>query len=162
METKKIYDEFLKYFSPEEFFSPKAYDKYKHLGSYFFLSRLDIRLIKTLLVLRTTLNLPFTINNYKFGGRLTQRGVRDTSTALMKDRALKNDPWLSAHSLAMGVDFDVKGMTATEVRSWIKENKDLLPFKVRLERRYKGKEISWVHLDVCDDPRNPKVYEFDV
>lgn len=162
METKKIYDEFLNYFSPEEFFSPKAFNKYKHLGSYFFLSRLDLRLIKTLLVVRVTIDSTMVINDWKWGGKYTQRGFRDTSTALTKDRALKNDPWLSAHLTGMAVDFDVKGMTATEVRSWIKENKDLLPYKIRLERKYKGKEISWSHLDVCDDPRNPKVYEFDV
>lgn len=162
METKKIYDEFLKYFSPDELFSPKAFNKYKHLGNYFFLSRLDIRLIKTLLFIRVTIDSEITINDYKWGGKYTQRGVRDTSTSMVKDKASKSDPWLSAHPLAMGVDFDVKGMTATEVRNWIKENKDLLPYKVRLERKYKGKEISWVHLDVCDDPRNPKVYEFDV
>lgn len=162
METKKIYDEFLNYFSPEEFFSPKAYNKYKHLGSYFFLSRLDIRLIKTLLVVRVAIDSSMTINDWKWGGKYTQRGFRDTSTSMVKDKASKSDPWLSAHLTGMAVDFDVKGMTATEVRSWIKENKDLLPYKVRLERKYKGKEISWVHLDVCDDPRNPKVYEFDV
>ena len=162
MTTKELYDKFLQYFSIEEFFSPKACAKYKHLGKYFFLSRLDIRLIKTLLFVRVTIDSAITINDWKWGGKYTQRGVRDTSTHMMRVRSNNEDPWLSAHPLAMGVDFDVKGMTAIQVREWLVENQDLLPHPIRLEKKYKGVEISWIHLDVADDPRNPKVYLFDV
>lgn len=160
--TKEIYNHFLTYFKVQELVSPGVYNKYKPLGDYFFLSRFDIRLIKTLLVIREALDKPITINNWLWGGKYDERGLRDTSTPMVQNRAKNNDPWLSGHVISMAVDFDVEGMTANEVRKWLNKNKFILPYKIRLERKYKGKYITWVHLDVCDDPRNPKVYEFDV
>ena len=41
------------------------------------------------------------------------------------------------------VDFDVHGMTAAEVRRWIADNKEKLPYPIRLENN-----TNWVHLDV--------------
>jgi len=162
METKQIYDDFLQYFNVEEIVSPGIYEKYNHLGDYFFLSRFDIRLLVTMVFIRTTLNKTITINDWLWGGRFDERGLRDTSTPMVQDRAKKNDPWLSAHVVGMAFDFDVKEMTANEVREWLFKFRDCLPYKIRLERKLNGEFISWVHLDVCDDPRNPKIYSFDV
>lgn len=160
--TKELYDQFLNYFRIEELVSPDAFHKYKHHGDYFFLSRFDKRLIENMLWIRETLGVSITINTWYWGGRFSQRGLRDSSTNMMKKRAAKNDAWLSAHALAMGMDYDVEGQTAEEHREWLKERDILLPHPIRLERKFKGKQISWVHLDVCDDPKNPRVYEFDV
>lgn len=162
MSTKQLYDRFLKYFRPEELFSPMAYNKYKHLGDYFFLSRLDKRLIETLLWIREKKGKKMTVNDWLWSGRFDERGVRDTSTDMVKARAKKSDAWLSAHMLAMGVDYDIDGEPAGAHRQWLNSVANELPHPIRLERNYKGTAISWVHLDVCDDPRNPKVYQFDV
>ncbi len=161
-ETKKIYDNFLKHFCIEEIVSPQLFDRFKHKGDYFFLSRFDIRLLSTMIFIRETLDASVTINTWKWGGRFSQRGFRDTSTAMVQNKSNKDIPWFSAHVVSMGLDFDVKDMTANEVRQWLKDNAECLPHPIRLERKLNGKYISWVHLDTCDDPRNPKVYEFDI
>jgi hypothetical protein len=54
-----------------------------------------------------------------------------------------------------GIDFDVKGMCAEEVRQWIERNQILLPYAVRLEDA-----VSWVHLDLRNDGTKGKVIRF--
>ena len=159
---KKLYDDFLEFFRIEEIVSPQCFSKYKKHGDYFFLSRFDPRLLETMLVIRTTLKRSITVNDWIWGGRFDERGLRDTSTPMVKNRAIKSDPWLSAHVLGKAFDFDVKGMTAKEVREWLVNNQEILPHRIRLENLMKGNPISWVHLDVCDDPKNPKVYLFNI
>jgi hypothetical protein len=44
-----------------------------------------------------------------------------------------------------GVDFDVEGMSAGEVRIWILSNQIKLGFPIRIE-----KNVTWVHLDSRD------------
>lgn len=160
--TKLLYDYFLSYFDVEEIVSPQLFERFKHHGDYFFLSRFDIRLLKTMVVIREALDLPITINNWKWGGRFDERGFRDTSTPMVQTKSKNDIPWFSGHVVTMAFDFDVEGMTANQVRRWLKDNKSILPCKIRLERKLNGDYISWVHLDVIDEPKNPKVYEFDI
>lgn len=160
--TQELYDQFLEYFRIEELVSPGAYKKYKHHGDYFFLSRFDKRLIENMLWIRETSGRKITVNTWLWGGRFDERGIRDTSTPMVQSRAAKNDAWLSGHVLAMALDYDVEGQTAEEHRAWLVKRSTLLPNPIRLERKYNGKQINWVHLDVCDDPKNPRVYEFDI
>jgi hypothetical protein len=61
----------------------------------------------------------------------------------------------SAHLLGMGVDFDVEGLLAEEVRLWIVTNKNTWPYPIRLER-----DVNWVHLDLFDMDNGQKVYLF--
>lgn len=158
--TKDLYDKFLEYFSLEEVFREPVINKYKpRIGTYGLLSRIDKRLIETILFIRINLDRSITVNNYKWGGRFDERGLRDNKCPMVRGKA---GVYLSGHVLSMALDFDVDEMTATEVRRWLVENADNLPHPIRLERDYGGREISWVHLDVCEDPRNPKVYLFDV
>ena len=96
------------------------------------------------------------------GGEFTQRGLRDNLTPIFKSKFENNRLYLSGHVLGMAIDFDVKGMTANEVRNWLAESDYLFPCKIRLERKLKGKFINWVHLDVKSQDKNPKVYLFDV
>jgi hypothetical protein len=63
--------------------------------------------------------------------------------------------YISAHVLGKAADFDVEGLTAEEVRGWIKSNHLLFPYKVRLESG-----VSWVHLDIISEDKNSKVYVF--
>lgn len=87
-----------------------------------------------------------------------QRGLRCNRCQIVRS---KNVPYLSPHVLGKAGDFTITGMTASAAREKIKANADLLPCKVRLEKwDANGKEISWLHIDVIDEPKNPKVYEF--
>jgi len=158
-DSRNLYDRILEYFDVRELVTPWAYQKFKHRGDYFFLSRIDPRLLATILFIRETTGRKMTINNYLWGGEFDERGVRDNLAPIVKAR---KSPYWSSHVFAMAVDFDLKGMTAQEVRDWLVEHKAELPFKIRLEHKLKGKPIKWVHLDVVDDPRLPKVYLFNV
>ena len=160
--TQQLYDQLLQYFDVRELVSPGAYNKYKHYGDYFFLSRFDKRLLQTLLWIRVTSGRKITINDWLWNGRFDERGIRDTSTPMLQKRASNDDAWLSGHALAMAIDYNVEGQTAEEHRAWLVKIPKQLPYPIRLERKLNGKQITWVHLDVCDDPKNPRVYEFDI
>lgn len=159
LNTLALYDRILDYFRIEEFFTEKAVQQWQHKGSYWFLSRLDKRLLEVILWARETIDKPFHANDWFWGGRFDERGYRDIQSDMVKSRS---DVWMSAHLMGMALDFVVDGVPATHVRDWFWVNKDQCPHPIRLERNLNGKPISWVHLDVCDDPRNPKVYLFDV
>ena len=109
------------------------------------------------MIVREGLNKPITVNNWHIGGRFEQRGLRDNTQPIVKDKTIKGKLYLSAHVLGKAVDFDVKGMTAQKVRQWIVDNHELFPCKVRLEDG-----VNWVHLDVISEEKNPKVYLFKV
>ena len=53
--------------------------------------------------------------------------------------------YLSGHPLGKAWDFTVKGMTAQEVRDWLKTNQILLPYPIRVES-----DVTWVHIDVLE------------
>lgn len=162
LSTLELYDKFLEFFDIRELISPGAYEKYKHYGQYFFLSRISKRLLETMLWIRINVDARITINNWLWGGRFDERGIRDTSTPMVQNRAIQNDAWLSGHVFGKAFDYDVEGQTAEEHRQWLQDREELLPHPIRLERKLKGKQINWVHIDVCEDPKNPKVYQFDI
>jgi hypothetical protein len=114
---------------------------------------------ETLLILRENIGKPIIVNDWANKGGMEQRGLRHNRSNMVKD---KYTIYLSAHMMGKAVDFHVKGMTATEVREWIVANQELFPYKIRLERKMNGKEITWVHLDVFQNEKNPKIYLFDV
>ena len=112
---------------------------------------LDYRLLYALLIVREGLKNPITINH----GAAQQRGLRTIVQQMIKNYFYKDRLYLSAHLLGKAVDFDVKGMQAQTVRDWIVKKEDLFPFKIRLEDK-----VTWVHLDVIWEQKNPKVYLF--
>lgn len=144
-----------KYFSVKELVGPEVYRKHGDRSIQFICPMLQ----ETLFILRHNLKKPITINNWAFGGRFTQRGLRTNVSAMVLN---KNFLYLSAHMFGKAVDFDVKGMTACEVREWIVSNADLFPYQIRLERNLKGKPITWCHMDIIQNEANPKIYLFDV
>jgi hypothetical protein len=158
-DTQELYDRVLEYFDVRELVTPWAYKKFSHRGDYFFLSRFDPRLLISILYIRETTGRRMTINDYLWGGRFDERGVRDNMSPLVLG---KKSAYWSGHVFAMAVDFDLEDMTAIEVRVWLQSKSHELPFKIRLEAKLRGVEISWVHLDVVDDPRLPPVYLFNV
>lgn len=141
-----------KYFKLQELVCPDVYRKYGDRAWSFF----DPRLLETLLFLREKIGRPFIVNNWGMGmgGNLSQRGLRCNLCDLNKKATLNDRVYMSAHSQGQGVDFDVKGMQAHEVRKLIIEIQEELPYPIRLENN-----VSWVHLDVRDAGK--KVYIFN-
>jgi len=157
--TNKLYDEFLEYFDIREIVSEDVYNQFKERGDYFFLSRFDPRLLEVITFIRKDLGKSITVNNWLFGGDMHQRGLRENTSRIVSS---KDYPYLSAHVLGKAFDFNVKDMSSVHVREYLLSISELLPHKIRLENKLNGKPISWVHLDVCDEPKNPKVYLFNV
>lgn len=144
---QQVRQEIGKYFKINELVGGRTYRSHKERAWRF----LDYRLLYALLVIREGIGKSITVNS----GRRQQRGLRTIAQQMVKNKVYKNQLYISAHLLGKAVDFHVKGMTAQEVRNWIVQNENLFPFKIRLEDR-----VSWVHLDVIYEEKNPKVYQF--
>lgn len=80
---------------------------------------------------------PITINNWKWGGQFSQRGLRT------KDSEFYNAT--SQHSFGKALDFDIEGLTAQEVRDWVIENRKLDWVK---PIGFIEDEVNWVHVDI--------------
>jgi hypothetical protein len=158
MTDEKIYEDIKKFFLIEEFVSPKVYKKHGERAWKF----LCPRLLHTILIIRKEIGKPITINNWHTGGSFKQRGLRSNLGYIFLSKFKKGILYLSGHVLGVAVDFDVKGMTAQQVRVWLVQNQDILPYKIRLENKLKGKPISWVHLDMLWEKKNPHVYLFNI
>lgn len=130
------------YFQIQELVCPHMYDKFREYAWNFF----DPRLLDTLLVIREAINKPIYVNNWDMGGEFSQRGFRCNRCNLVKEKTALEKLYVTEHSQGMGIDFDVKDMTAEEVRKWIVSNKILLPHPIRLES-----DVNWVHLGVRTD-----------
>lgn len=155
---KQIYEYIKEFFAVEELVSPGVFKKYGERSWRF----LCPRLLHTLLIIRVKLDKSITINNWKWGGQFDERGLRDNLTPIFNGKTKAGKMYLSGHILGRAIDFDVKGMTAPEVREWLVLNADILPYKIRLENKLNGKQISWVHLDMIYEERNPKAYLFNI
>ena len=159
---KELYDKVFEYFNIKELVSKEVYDRFKDSGKYYVISRFDPRLLQTVLFIRTQRDLSMIINNWAWGGNLDERGLRTNVSDIVKRKTSQGHPYISGHPLSCAVDFNIKGETAEETREWLQTIEDNLPFKIRLEHHLNGEVISWVHLDVINQPKNPKVYLFDV
>lgn len=111
---------------------------------------LDTNYLACLLVIRRDiLQQPMTCNH----DEATQRGLRCNLCQIVKD---KDKLYLSSHVLGKAGDFTVKGLTAQEARSRIRNNAHLLPCPIRMEGG-----VSWLHFDVLPQYGiTDKVYEF--
>lgn len=129
-----------KYFSLEELVDKDVFNKYGQFAWNFFRKEL----LETLVFIREYFNAPITINNWKSGGKFSQRGFRSNLSYFVKDK--KDKLYCSAHCLGAGVDFDIKGYKAEEVRNKLIEIQEELPYPIRLEDK-----VNWVHLDVYNN-----------
>ena len=136
-----------KYFDKEEIMSRHVFESG---GDY---DLLDTDLQKLVVWIRETLNRPMFSNNWAIGGQLSQRGYRTNDDPVCK--AQKFVPG-SAHFKGMALDFDVKGMTAEQVRKWLYENQEDAPVRFRVE-----KGVNWVHVDVMPHKASDKAYFFN-
>lgn len=154
MTRKEIAAKVSNYFKIQELVCPDVYKKFGDKSWQF----LDTELLHTLLVLRTEiLNCGMVINDWVFGGKSTQRGLRCNLCQIVKDKTIKGQLYVSAHCNGAAVDvvFGSKsGMTAEKARQLIKANSHLLPYNVRIE-----KDVTWLHVDVYDTGQ--KLFEFD-
>ena len=136
------------YFDVDELVCDHTFAKFGTVQSWNFL---DTDFLHALLIIRRDiLKKPMWCN----GNTKKQRGLRCNRCQMVKD---KTSVYLSAHCLGKAGDFTITGMTAEQARQKIKENANLLPCQVRLE-----KGVSWLHFDVRPDDSKPgqKVVEF--
>lgn len=132
----------MRYFGIKELVCPHVYEIWGENAWQF----LDERMLKNLEWIRERIGKPIIVNNWATGGQYSQRGLRCTRCILVIEKVDLRKVYLSAHIQGKAVDFNVVGMTAEEVRDWIIEHADELPYPVRLER-----DVTWVHMDtrVC-------------
>lgn len=82
-----------------------------------------------------------------------QRGLRCNRCPIVSD---KSSVYLSSHILGKAGDFTIRGFTAQEARSRIRNMAHLLPYPIRMEGG-----VSWLHFDVLPQYGiTSKVYEF--
>jgi hypothetical protein len=143
------------YFDIQELVDKSVFDKFGQAAWKF----LDKDFLACLLVVREGIDKVMTINDWHRGGQFSQRGLRTNISPMVKGKA---GLYLSAHIFGKAGDFDVKGMTAVEVRAWIVANAAKFPCNIRLERNMAGKPINWCHLDTLSDIGAQKVTQFDV
>ena len=151
MTREQILTDIKKFFTISELVCDHTFNRYGEAAWKF----LDTNYLHALLIIRRDiLKRPMVCNSRT----AKQRGLRCNCCTIVKN---KNTIYLTPHGFGKAGDFSVDGMTASEARELIKKNADLLPCKVRLEKwDSSGKEISWLHIDVFDEEKNPKVYEF--
>jgi len=119
-----------KHFNIKELVSRKTYEEFGTGAWQLF----DPKIIEVIDWIRDQLNAPITVNNWSWGGQFENRGYRDENCTVGKAK--------SAHKQGMALDFDVKGMTAYEVRQWLFHHADELPHSIRCEEG-----VNWVHVD---------------
>lgn len=154
MTRQQIITNLKKYFDVRELVCNHTYARF---GSQISWQFLDTEILETILVLRTKiLKKGMTCNNYHLGGSYTQRGFRCNICQIPKDKTFSDQIYLSAHCNGAGFDFTITGMTAEEARQKIKDNQDLLPYPIRME-----KDVTWLHVDCFDALNGLKVTEFN-
>ena len=152
MDNLEILNNVKKYFKAYELVGPEVYAIYGEDSFQF----MDSTMLHTLYVIRKALNKPITINNWKWGGRFSQRGFRSNIQDIVSEKTYDGVLYLSGHVLGKAIDFNVVDMSANEVIEWLLENQDMLPYKIRVE----DDEVERVHIDMKYLPSNPKVYLF--
>jgi hypothetical protein len=108
----------------------------------------DSHLLSTLDRIRERYGKPMTVNNWKLGGKLQYRGFRPSDCV--------EGAKLSSHRRGQACDFDVKGMTAEEVRADIIANPEHIDFMF-LTRIEAG--TSWVHIETTNQPARIVVFQ---
>lgn len=101
---------------------------------------------------RDEIGRPVYVNNWKWGGDKTQRGLRCNLCKLVSS---KKSLYVSGHILGCAFDFNVKGMTPDEVRTWLEQNihrffEKFPEYKAKCRLESKEFAPTWVHIDFYD------------
>ena len=150
MERAVLVNEVKKFFKIQELVDKATYEKWKE-GAWDFFGD-DV--LETLLVIRRDiLKTPLVINDWSFGGKNQQRGLRTNLSPLVKDKTDKGQLYQTLHLSGKAIDAVSSKMTATTMRDLILKNQNLLPYNIRIEGG-----VSWLHFDLMN--KGVKVYVF--
>lgn len=133
-----------KHFKIKELVSEQVYRKYGENAWTFF----DQKILLTLDNIRDFFGKPMTVNNWAYGGSLSQRGFRCNMDQIVKDKTEDGRMYCSQHCLGRAFDFNIKGMDCDDVRRDILNNQDLFPHITRMEHRDNSR--TWVHIDIAN------------
>ena len=136
-----------KFFDKQELLSKHVYES----GGGYDLLLHDLQ--NLVVWIRESLGRPMFANNWAIGGQFSQRGYRTNDDPVCKVHKFATG---SAHFKGKALDFDVKGMTAEQVRKWLYENQESAPVRFRVE-----KGVNWVHVDVMPHKASDKAYFFN-
>ena len=136
-----------KYFEVRELVDSQVYNL---LGDH-AINLLDPRLIETIDAVRDILGVSLICNNWHWGGSRDECGFRSYQSPTGAPR--------SYHKRGQAVDLISTRMSAAEMREKLEQNKDLLPYPIRIEKWDDYGEISWLHIDLGDTKGN-KIYYF--
>ncbi len=131
-----------KHFESTELFPIEVVHKYGESVWQF----MDNRLLETIDYIREQLGRPVFVN--------TRNGVMKFQYRGYRPNTYKSTLYCSQHLHGRAVDFDVEGMSAAEVRVWLKANAESLPYPIWVEDG-----VDWVHIDVRQSKKG-KVYLF--
>lgn len=151
----EIIAELQRYFDIREIACPHTYNTWGDKSWRFFTTPL---LATLLTIRRDLLKVPMYINDYKNGGKNTQRGNRCNLCNLVSSKTNAGKVYLSQHMFGNAFDcvFDSKsGMTAQKARDIIRAGEDILPYVIRLEE-----DVTWLHVDCMDLANGHKVTGF--
>lgn len=130
------------HFTATELFPDAVINKYGEQCWQF----MDDRLLETLDFIRESIDKSIFIN--------IRGGVKQFQNRGYRPNTYKKTLYCSPHLHGRAVDFDVDGMTAQEVRNWLKENADKLPYPLWVED-----DVTWIHIDVRQSDKD-KLYFF--
>lgn len=154
MERQEIIKELKEFFKIQELVSGVVYRTFSEETCWSFFRT---EFLHTLLIIRRDIvKSSLTCNDWASGGTHTQRGLRENTCALVRDKTNQNSVYMSAHILGAAADLVSATKTAEELRRLIIENAYLLPYKIRIES-----DVTWLHFDVVTvDSQITKVKRF--
>jgi len=133
--------QFRQYFDLREVVSKQVYERYGQACWSFF----DMRLLAVVVWLRQNLGIPLYCNDWDMGGKFDERGFRANLDPLVASKTKAGKLYCSAHCRGQAIDLSSGKMTAEEMRRWIRQHREDLPYPVRME-----KDVNWLHLDVAN------------
>ena len=151
LDKRELIKALKEFFKIEELVDPDTFRIHGE-SSWMFL---DEKLLANVLFFRMGIDKPFIANTWSDGGRFDERGLRPNISEIVSNKTRAGRLYLSAHTMGKALDWHIKGMTSEDARKWAFDNSGFFPYKFRLENTLKGKQISWIHLDVYNSPSNP-------
>ena len=153
MDKATVVNQLKKYFKIQEFVDEPTYKRWGENAWNF----LNTQLLEVILILRKDiLKVPLVCNDWCYGGKNTQRGLRTNLSYLVKEKTDKNIIYLTQHGMGTAVDLVSSKMSAADMRKLIKANASKLPCSIRVED-----DVTWLHIDVMQTiSQKEKVYFF--
>lgn len=156
MNKSELVNDVKKFFKIQELVDKQTYTRWGENAWNF----LDDKLLETILVIRRDiLKVSLVCNDWCFGGKNQQRGLRTNLSPLVKEKTDRGVLYLSQHCMGKAVDFVSSKMSAEQMRKLIKQNEKKLPYMVRIEDG--ASAPTWLHVDVMTFlGQNEKIYMF--